>query len=79
MGIKLSLVGNYYAVGILDLQAVSAWAITLFTSIDILHSGLHVLITNAGGMWVVINFEELGINMGDSNCKLDQNLLKWGP
>lgn len=29
VGIKLSLVGDY-AVGILDLQAVLAWAITLF-------------------------------------------------
>ena len=31
VGIKLSLVGDYYAVGILDLQAVLAWAITLFS------------------------------------------------
>lgn len=30
MGIKLSLDRNYYAVGILDLQAALAWVITLF-------------------------------------------------
>lgn len=29
-------------------------------------------------MWVEINFEAARINMEDSNCKLDQNLLKWG-
>ena len=37
-----------------------------------------VLITNAGGMWVEINFEGARINMEGSNCKLDQNLVMWG-
>lgn len=72
MGVKLSLVGNYYSMGILELQAASAWAITLCLLLQISWSQVCTMLTNAGRMWVEINSEGARINTEDFNFKLDQ-------